>query len=180
MGADLILENRSGIQNPVNLVTCSTYQNSAKGANPLGLFSTTDGQRISGVYTPSGVSLPKKRLLARKVAYTTLSYLGISNKRTSKGNSSLQTSSGIGVYRLAWTTGSFPQLVGGPVDPWERRLELLTLAVEEWQIGNSLVLYPNLLDENLKALLSERFNGSNALLKLCDEALRASVLAAPQ
>ena len=162
------------------MALCSAYQNGQKGANPLGIFSTTDAQRISGVYTPSGVSLPKKRLLARKVAYTALSYLGISNKRTSKGNSSLQTSSGIGVYRLAWTTGSFPQLVGGPVDPWERRLELLTLAVEEWQIGNSLVLYPNLLDENLKALLSERFNGSNALLKLCDEALRASVLAAPQ
>ena len=170
--ADLILENRSGIQNPVNLVTCSTYQNSAKGANPLGLFSTTDGQRISGVYTPSGVSTPKKRLLARKVVYTTLSYLGISNKRTSKGNSSLQTSSGIGVYRLAWTTGSFPQLAVGPVDPWERRMALLTLAVEEWQVGNCLVLYPNLLDEDLKALLSARFNGSNALLKLCDEALQ--------
>ena len=54
--ADLILESRSGIQNPVNLVLCSTYQNSAKGANPLGIFSTTDGQRISGVYTPSRVS----------------------------------------------------------------------------------------------------------------------------
>ena len=53
-------------------------------------------------------------------------------------------------------------------------------ATEEWQVGNSLVLYPNLLDEDLKELLSERFNGSNALLKLCDEALRASVLAAPQ
>ena len=123
---------------------------------------------------------PKKRLLARKVAYTTLSYLGISNKRTSKGNSSLQTSSGIGVYRLAWTTGSFPQLVVGPVDPWERRMALLTLAVEEWQVGNPLVLYPSLLDEDLKALLSARFNGSNALLKLCDEALQASVLAAPR
>ena len=34
--------------------------------------------------------------------------------------------------------------------------------------------------EDLKALLSARFNGSNALLKLCDEALQASVLAAPR
>ena len=59
-------------------------------------------------------------------------------------------------------------------------MALLTLAVEEWQVGNPLVLYPSLLDEDLKARLSARFNGSNALLKLCDEALQASVLAAPR
>ena len=47
------------LQRPVGDWPFADKRNSAAKS----LAQTTDGQRISGVYTPSGVSLPKKRLL---------------------------------------------------------------------------------------------------------------------
>ena len=68
----------------------------------------------------------------------------------------------------------------GPVSAWERRMALLTLAVEKWQICNPLTLYSTTLTAPLKELLVKRFRGEDALLKLCDAALVDSVRAAPR
>ena len=119
-------------------------------------------------------------MLARKIAYTMLAYVGVSNKRTSKGTAALQRSCGIEAYNLAWQEGSFERHLTGPVSAWERRMALLTLAVEKWQLANPLTLYSTTLTAPLKALLVKRFRGEDALLKLCDAALIESVRAAPQ
>jgi hypothetical protein len=105
---------------------------------------------------------------------------GVSNKRTSKGTAALQRSCGIEAYNLAWQEGSFERHLTGPVSAWERRMALLTLAVEKWQICNPLTLYSTTLTAPLKELLVKRFRGEDALLKLCDAALVDSVRAAPR
>ena len=79
--ADLILENRSPAQNPVNLTLCTDSENAK--SSPLSIYSTADAQSAMGLYNPVGVS-DAKAMLARKIAYTMLVYVGVSNKRTSK------------------------------------------------------------------------------------------------
>ena len=169
--AELILENRSPAQNPVNLALCTDSENASKGSLPISAFSTADAQSAMGLYTPVGVSDAKKAMLARKIAYTLLAYVGVSNKRTSKGTAALSRSCGIEAYNLAWQEGSFERHLTGPVSAWERRMALLTLAVEKWQLANPLVLHGTTPTAPLKAQLVKRFRGEDALLKLCDAAL---------
>ena len=52
--------------------------------------------------------------------------------------------------------------------------------LQGWQACNPLVLTGNMLTDDLADLLGARFRGDNPLLQLFDEALRDSVLLAPQ
>jgi hypothetical protein len=60
-------------------------------------------------------------------------------------------------------------------------MALLTLGIAEFQLGNPFVLYgPSIVTPELLDLLHSRFRGdTDPVLKLCDEALRDSVLRAP-
>ena len=59
-------------------------------------------------------------------------------------------------------------------------MQLLTLGMPKWQVGNPLVFNSNLLDDDAERLLSDRFKGVDALPKLVDEALQAGVASAPR
>jgi hypothetical protein len=82
-------------------------------------------------------------------------------------------------------------LIHGRVSAWERRRELLTMAIPGWSVGNPLVLYTTLLSDqedaiiqgfgsDLDLLVKLRFSGSDRLLVVVDQALRDSVLLAPR
>ena len=156
-------------------------ENSAKGAQPLGTFSIPSEQKAKGVYTPLLVSKQKQALLAKAVAYSFLSYPALFNKGTSKGTAALHRGCGVETYARAWTNNQeFKQLVLAPATPWERRIQLLNLGIKGWQVCKPLVLASNILTDDLADLLGARFRGDNPLLHLFDEALRDSVLLAPQ
>jgi hypothetical protein len=54
------------------------------------------------------------------------------------------------------------------------------LGIKGWQACNPLVFASNMMNDDLAELLGARFRGDNPLLQLFDEALRDSVLLAPQ
>ena len=147
----------------------------------MGIFSLPLEQKAKTIYTPLLVSKPKQALLAKAVAYSFLSYPALSNKGTSKGTAALHRGCGVETYARAWTNNpAFKQLVGAPATPWERRIQLLNLGIKGWQACNPLVFASNMLTDDLVDLLGARFRGDNPLLQLFDEALRDSVLLAPQ
>ena len=57
---------------------------------------------------------------------------------------------------------------------------MLNLGIKGWQACNPLVFASNMMNDDLVDLLGARFRGDNPLLQLFDEALRDSVLLAPQ
>ena len=179
--SQLLLETRDGPQNPTGIAIALLDENSAKGALPLGNFSIPFEQKSKGVYTPE-VSEPKQALLAKAIAYSFLSYPGLSDKGTSKGKTTLKQGSGVAVYHRAWDKNrmNFQNLIMRTATPWERRIQLLNLAIRGWQVGNPLVLYgPSFFTPELQDLLGARFAGTDELLDLCDESLYDSVILAP-
>jgi hypothetical protein len=92
----------------------------------------------------------------------------------------LSRTSGCEAFGRALNEGPLLELIRSPATEWERRMQLLNLAMGNWQVGNPLVLYEDPLTSELEALLLKRFQGTDALLQLCDEALKHSVLFAPQ
>ena len=127
----LLLETRDGPQNPVGIAIATLEENSSKGAQPLGTFSISSEQRGKGVYTPLQVSKLKQALLAKATAYSFLSYPALSNKATSKGQTTLHRGCGVATYARAWQKNvNFQKLVLQPATPWERRIQLLNLGIK--------------------------------------------------
>jgi hypothetical protein len=214
MGAGLIIEHGDAAQNPTNVVLCTLTQNSAKSDHVLGLFSSPDDAETSSgqdVYSPPGVSLAKKAMLAKVVAMVfglywgtfvcikprfpsstlmfcmfhivSVAYLsaGVTNKKRSAGIGSYYArGTGIETYARAWNNGPFKKLVRQRASSLERRAALLTAAIPYWNTCNALVFNSELLDDDLERLLDRRFRGEDSLSKLVDDALRASVYAAPR
>ena len=62
----------------------------------------------------------------------------------------------------AWQNNkdNFVRLIRAKATPWERRIQLLCLGMD-WQVGNPLVLYPEVFDDNLVTLLGLRFDGGD-------------------
>ncbi len=179
-GTELFLETRSPTQNPVNITISLLPENSEKGSNPIGLFSIPTEAKGKGIYSPDLVSDEKKALLAKKTACMFLSYPSLSNKISSKGSASMSRSSGVELYARAFELNpGFRELLNRPATKWERRIQLLNLAMP-WQVGNPLVLYEKIFNADLEILLVRRFKGEDRLLKLCDEAVANSVLLAPR
>ena len=179
---DTILETRQAEQNPAQITIALLSENSAKGSLPLGTFSLPDEAKGDGVYTPAlGARSPKRSLLARATVMPFLCYPGMSNKKSSKGKAAFATSSGIAVLGRAfdYNSATFRRLVEQTPTAWERRIQLLCLALPQWQVGNPLTLYNNVLTDEFWALAGARMKGNDVLLKLCDEALGNSVLYAP-
>ena len=180
-GCALVLENRDGRQCPVGIHISLQTENSSKGAKPVGTFSLPSESRDpKRVYATPLLAEPKRAQLAKSTAFGFLAYLGLSNKQTSKGSAPLATSSGVATYARAWAQNpEFRRLVEAPPTAWERRIQLLCLGMQ-WQVGNPLVLYTGVVNDDLAALLSSRFKGDDPLLQLCDQALLDSVLRAPR
>ena len=87
------------------------------------------------------------------------------------------------MYERAWKTNraDFQDLILQEATAWERRIQLLNLAVKGWQVCNPLVLYgPTMFKSEFQDLLGDRFAGTDVLLDLCVEALVDSVLLAPR
>ena len=63
---------------------------------------------------------------------------------------------------------------------FERRIELLKLAMTKWGIGNAFVFDPSLLDGDFEELLLRRFAGSDCISKLVQRALVQNVAGAPR
>lgn len=179
-GCALVFENRDGRHCPVGIHIALQTQNVAKGAFPLGIFSREESRRSTQIYN-ADLPFKKQAQLAKSTAFAFLAYLGLSDKKNSKSLVALSKSCGVGVYEYAWQNNrdSFVRLIRAKATSWERRIQLLCLGMD-WQVGNPLVLYPDVFDDNLVTLLGLRFDGGDDLLKLCDEALTNSVLRAPK
>jgi hypothetical protein len=176
----LILEQADGRQCPVGIHISLQTENSSKGSKPLSIFGLASERDTKQTYVPSLLPEAKRAQLAKSTAFGFLTYLGLSNKQTSKGASSLATSTGVAVYARAWTNnGAFRRLINQAATPWERRMQLLCLGIQGWQVGNPLVLHSLAFDDEAARLFAERIGGSDPLLKLADAALRDSVLQAP-
>jgi len=178
----LILENRDGRQTPVGIHIATMTENSAKGSLPLGSFSIPSERTDKNVYATPLLSTQKRAQLAKSTAYSFLSYIGLSNKKNSKGVSRLANSTGVAVYARSYDENgeALRALIETDATPWERRIQLLNLALD-WQVGNPLVLYgSNILTDEMWRLLGERLRGSDPLLSVCDVAMRNSVLRAPK
>ena len=80
MGAALIDEHGDATQNPINLVLCTSTQNTAKSDHSLGIFSRATEQHGAsgqGVYFPKDVSDAKRAMLAKAVAAMFALYWGV-------------------------------------------------------------------------------------------------------
>lgn len=180
-GAALILENRDGRQCPVGIHIALQSENSSKGSKPLGTFSLSmEGRDSKRMYVAPSLPDAKRAQLAKSCAFSFVAYLGLSNKQTSKGSAPLAASTGVAAYARAWQQhGEFKRLVQMPPTAWERRIQLLCLGLH-WQVGNPFVTHDGVLTDDLAALLGSRFRGDDPLYKLCDDAVRDSVLRAPR
>jgi hypothetical protein len=87
--------------------------------------------------------------------------------------------SGVSWYARAWEYGPMQELVRRTATDFERRVNLVTLAVPRWAVGDPLTLYPGRLDADLEQLVVRRMKGTDGVSHLVDAALRASVLAPP-
>ena len=67
-----------------------------------------------------------------------------------------------------------------PGTAFERRIALLTHGMVRWGVGCPFVFQAELLDANMEQLFLDRFRGTDALSRLVDEALQASVASAPR
>lgn len=180
-GTKLIIECGDPAQTPA-VVLSTLEQNSGKTDDALALFSAAgDAARAGqGVYTPKNVSAAKTAMLAKTVAWIWLLYPLISDKKRSVGVGAYARSTGCAWYGRAWESGPFPQLVKAVSTPFERRIQLLSLAMPRWQCGNPLVFDSTLADDDAKELLLDRFKGQDALPRLVDLVLQAGVVAAPR
>jgi hypothetical protein len=178
----LLLETRDGTQNPTQIAIALKTENSKKGQRALGIFSPEDERTAKYVYTPEQLSDAKKAALAKAIAYSFVAYPALSNKSTTKGVASLKKGSGVAVYGRAWKDGDMKPYVDMKPTGWERRIQLLNLAMPEWQTCNPFVLYhgnSSVASPDMAMLIHRRFEGEDKLLQLCDEALGNSVVLPP-
>ena len=104
----------------------------------------------------------------------------ISDKKRSVGIGSYARSTGCATFARAWENGPFQALAGAQASDFERRVQLLSLGIGKWQVGNPLSFDPTLLDADASELLRLRFRGEDAISKLVDAALQAGVASAPR
>jgi len=180
-GSKLLSESNDPAQVPA-VVLCRLEENSAKGDESLGLFGASGEvpRAGQGVYSPTGVSVEKRQLLSRYVAWMWLLYPLIRDKKRSVGIGAYSRSTGCALYGRAWDSGVFKQLARSQPSGYERRVQLLSFAMTRWQVGCPLTFDPSLLDADGEALLEARFKGLDAIPSLVDAALQASVAAAPK
>jgi hypothetical protein len=180
-GTKLIIECGDPAQTPA-VVLSTLAENSAKSDDALSIFAAPGeaARAGQGVYVPRNVSEAKKAMLAKTTAWIWGLYMLISDKKRTIAIGAYARSTGCAWYARAWQNGPFKQLVRTPASSYERRIQLLTLAMPRWQMGNPLVFNPGLLNAELEELLLRRFKGTDALPKLVDEALQAGVAGAPR
>jgi len=167
-------------------IAAATYistlsQNSAKGDRAVGLFLPGEGSSASqGVYVPRGVSEPKKRMLAKQVCWMFGILPLISDSQRRVGIGTFARSVGSQYYARAWRFGQLRPLATAPASAYERRIQLLCLAMPKWQFANPFTFRPSLLDDDVAGLLQKRFLGDDSIPALVDEALQQSIQSAPR
>lgn len=181
-GTRLLLEAGDPAQIAASTVLCTLAQNSAKGDDALALFSVAGeaGRAGQGVYAPSGVSVSKREMLARTVVWVWCLHPLISNKKRSVGIGRYSQSTGCATFGRAWENGRFKTLAQTQASGFEQRIQLLSLGIGKWQVGNPLTFDPTLLlDADTSEMLRLRFKGEDAIPQLVDAALQAGVAMAP-
>lgn len=180
-GTKLLIEAGDPGQLPA-VALCRMGENSAKSDSSLALFSAAGevGSAGQDVYAPKNVSEAKRAMLAKTTAWCFALYPLISDRKRGIGVGSYARNVGVEWYARAWENGPFKQLVRAPATSFERRVQLLALAMPRWQVGNPLVFAPDLLDQDMEQMLLDRMRGTDGLSKLVDAALQAAVAAAPR
>ena len=183
LSTELIIEFRNPTQTPA-VVICRLSENSAKGDRSLSLFSKDSeldgGAARQSVYAPKNVSIEKVAMLAKQVVWMFSLFWGITNKDTLVGVGPYDKSAGVAWYVRAWQEGRFKAVARQVPTKFERRIELLKLAMTKWGIGNAFVFDPSLLDGDFEELLLRRFAGSDCISKLVQRALVQNVAGAPR
>jgi hypothetical protein len=158
---------------------CLLAENSSKGDSPIGHFQIDAETRSQGLYY-SKVSQQKKARMAKISTSMFALYPLISDRKSIAGIGGFASGgSGVSWYARAWEYGPMQELVRRTATDFERRINLVTLAVPRWAVGDPLTLYPGRLDADLEQLVVRRMKGTDGVSRLVDAALRASVLAPP-
>ena len=123
----------------------------------------------------------KKQMLAKYVCWVWLLYPLISDKKRSIAIGAYARSTGCAWYGRSWENGPFAEMARAVPTEFERRVQLLSLGMTRWQVGNPLVFNPKLFDGDTdhKRMLLARFKGNDKIPLLVDKALQAGVASAP-
>jgi hypothetical protein len=126
------------------------------------------------------VSQPKRARLAKISTSMFGLYPLITDRKSAAGIGSFASGgSGVSWYARAWNYGPMKELVRRTATSFERRINLLTLAVPRWGVGDPLTFDTSRLDTDLERVVVRRMQGTDGVSRLVDEILRASVLGAP-
>ena len=189
-GTKLLLECHRPEHMPAVVMSVLSH-NSAKLDSALGVFSAhrVDSSKGQGVWSPpkDDVTIEKKAMLAKTVAWIWLLYPLISDRKSTVGIGAYSRSTGCSWYAAAWREqeagGVFKKMVSRRATAYERRVNILTSSMNRWRVQNPFVFNEGgeeVLDSDAVELLQKRFDGVDLLSKLVDEALQNSVTGAPQ
>lgn len=164
-------------------------ENSAKGDLAINFDSLRlSGRSGAGLWQHEDqlISGAKKSMLARSISFIWLLVPLISDKKRAISIEAFARATGCAWYSRSWEQGAMRRLVHTPPHKddsvqWtlERRITLLTLAINKWHFGNPMVFNHAILDDDMEMLLSRRFSGKSALAQVVDAALQAEVRRAP-
>ena len=176
----MLLENGDPAQLPA-VALCKLAENSSKSDSVLGIFSAINEEYGSGgqdIFTPR-INNEKKAMLAKMTYWVFGLFWGISNRKRGIGIGTYERNTGVETYFRAYNRGRFKELVRAPATAFERRINLLSLAMPRWQVGNPLVFQPQESADFIEELVATRFRGGDGLSKLVDTVLGETVASAP-
>jgi hypothetical protein len=128
----------------------------------------------------SRVSQPKRARLSKITTSMFGLYPLITDRKSAAGIGGFADGgSGVSWYARAWNYGPVKELARRPATGFERRINLLTLAVPRWGVGDPLTFDTSRLDTDLERVVERRMKGTDGVSRLVDEVLRASVMGAP-
>jgi hypothetical protein len=178
-GTRLIYEAADPAQLPA-VVMCTREQNSAKSNNALGVFYAS-ATHISHTFDPRNIKEDQLPMLARHIVWVFGLYPLIGNNNVNGITPSPSASkTGVPHYELSWEKGSFQKYMRGNVSTFERRIHLLTAAIEQWSVCNPAVFDLGCIDTEMCELLHRRFSGEEATVHLVVAALDAVASDAPR
>lgn len=178
-GSKTLIECGDPGQLPNSVALSLLAENSSKGSFPLGHFQIEAETRSQGLYY-SKASLPKRARMAKITTSMFALYPLITDRKSAAGIGGFASGgSGVSWYARGWDYGPMQELVRRTATEFERRINLITLAVPRWAVGDPLTFNSARMDADLKRVVERRMRGADGISHLVDGALRASVLAPP-
>jgi hypothetical protein len=178
-GTKTLIESGDPGQLPNSVALSLLSENSGKGDLPLGHFQMEAETRAQGLYYTK-VSVQKRARMAKLSTSMFCLYPLITDRKSAAGIGGFGNGgSGVSWYARAWTYGPLKELARRQSTDFERRINLITLAVPRWGVGDPITFEASALDSDMEKVVERRMRGSDGLSRLVDEALRVSVLAPP-